>query len=62
MNDTEPKCLVCERNQNQIPLISLSFGNETYWICPSHLPTLIHNPQELIGRLPGAENLTPHER
>jgi hypothetical protein len=29
------------------------------WICPQHLPLLIHNPQQLAGKLAGAENLKP---
>jgi hypothetical protein len=32
-----------------------------YHICPQHLPVLIHNPQMLVGKLPGAEGLTPAE-
>jgi hypothetical protein len=33
-------------------------GLET-WICPQHLPVLIHDPSKLAGKLPGAESLEP---
>jgi len=55
------QCLVCERTQEQIPLIALTYQNRTFYICPQHLPVLIHNPQMLIGKLPGAEGMTPAE-
>jgi hypothetical protein len=61
MMDQQPKCLYCEQTQDEIPLLALTYQGESYWICPSHLPILIHKPGELIGRLPGAEKLTPHE-
>jgi hypothetical protein len=28
-----------------------------YWICPQHLPILIHKPVRLAEKLPGLENL-----
>ncbi len=59
MNNTI--CVACERSQEQIPLISLQFQNTTFYICPQHLPVLIHNPQMLAGKLPGAEGMTPAE-
>lgn len=61
---TEPqtkKCLVCERTHQEIPLLALNFQDQQYWICPEHLPILIHQPNLLIGKLPGAEHLTPHQ-
>jgi hypothetical protein len=61
MTDQTPACLVCQQTSQQIPLIPLIFGETTYHICPSHLPVLIHHPQKLVGLLPGAEKLTPHD-
>jgi hypothetical protein len=61
MSELKPACLVCEQTSDQIPLIALSYQGATYWICPTHLPVLIHKPSQLVGRLPGAENLQPHE-
>jgi hypothetical protein len=55
------QCLACHRGPDQTPLISLDYMNTGFWICPQHLPVLIHDPAQLIGRLPGAEKLTPAE-
>ena len=56
-NNTEKKCLVCEKGENQIPLVELSYHGVKYHICPQHIPVLIHNPDKLEGLLPGAENM-----
>ena len=61
MTGQSTQCVACGRSQNEIPLISLSFQDKNFWICPQHLPILIHNPQLLIGKLPGAEGLSPAE-
>ena len=50
----DEKCLYCERNSDQVPLIALRFGGQALWICPQHLPILIHNPEQLADKLPGA--------
>jgi hypothetical protein len=52
-------CLVCEKASEEVPLISFRFKGSDLWICPQHLPVLIHDPTKLAGRLPGAENLAP---
>jgi hypothetical protein len=57
----QPSCVACQRTQEEIPLIALLFQNKMHHICPQHLPVLIHNPQMLVGKLPGAEGLTPAE-
>ena len=63
MTQTEStaECLVCARKTDVTPLISLAYRGGSYFICPQHLPVLIHNPGELAGMLPGAENLTPSD-
>ncbi len=53
----EKKCLVCEKNEDQIPLVELSYHGIKYHICPQHIPVLIHNPDKLEGLLPGAKNM-----
>ena len=55
----DKSCLACERGQDEIPLLQLAYRDGVYWICPQHLPLLIHNPAKLEGMLPGAENLSP---
>jgi hypothetical protein len=58
MTDPKPACLYCDRSEDETPLISLRYRGQDLWICPQHLPVLIHKPAELAGKLPGAENLT----
>ncbi|MBI4518054.1 MAG: hypothetical protein HY699_19800 [Deltaproteobacteria bacterium] len=53
------KCLACDRGVNEVPLIALAYRDLNLWICPQHIPILIHDPARLAGRLPGAERLSP---
>ncbi len=53
----KPRCLVCQQTSDDVPLITLAYQDGTLWICPQHLPVLIHRPGQLAGILPGAENL-----
>ncbi len=61
MNDSPnpQQCLACQRGTDVTPLIPLEYRDSTVWICPQHLPVLIHDPAQLIGILPGAEGLSP---
>jgi hypothetical protein len=59
MTESRPNCVFCECNSDQVPLLTLNFRGKQTWICPQHLPVLIHDPVQLIGKLPGAENLSP---
>ena len=54
-------CLACDRDSQAVPLIRLEYQDKTFWICPQHLPVLIHDPTRLMGRLPGAEQMQPSE-
>jgi hypothetical protein len=56
-----PTCIVCELDDEQVPLIKVQYQGNIYWICPQHLPILIHKPAQLSHRLPGLENLGPAE-
>jgi hypothetical protein len=49
----KPQCLYCEQTSAEIPLIRLSFQGKDLYICPQHLPLLIHEPGKLAGKLPG---------
>jgi hypothetical protein len=55
----EPKCIYCEKSSQQTPLISLRYQEQEYWICPEHLPILIHKPEQLAGKLPGLSRSAP---
>jgi hypothetical protein len=59
--DKEKACVACERGPDIIPLVALEYRGATFWICPQHLPFLIHDPARLVGRLPGADKLSPSE-
>ncbi len=52
-------CLVCGRPSAEVPLIAFQYKDSDLWICPQHLPVLIHDPSKLAGLLPGAEHLSP---
>lgn len=52
-----PICLACQRSEQEVPLIPIRFQGTQRWICPQHLPVLIHQPDQLAGVLPGAERL-----
>lgn len=61
MNETQKinHCLNCNVSENEIPLVNLSYSGKQVYICSSCLPVLIHNPQKLVGKLEGAENIQP---
>lgn len=50
-------CLNCNRSETEIPLVALRHAGYQAWICSQCLPTLIHQPQRLAGKLAGAENI-----
>lgn len=56
-----PRCLACERSQDDVPLVSLVYRGAAHWICPQHLPLLIHDPARLAGKIEGAERMEPAE-
>lgn len=55
----DKRCVACERGSDETPLLRLEFQDGVFHICAQHLPVLIHDPAQLIGRLAGAESLSP---
>ena len=53
---TPYNCLNCGRSETDIPLVALRYASNQAWICSQCLPTLIHQPERLTGKLAGAEN------
>jgi len=51
------ECLVCKKKSNETPVTKFYYQESEFYICPQHIPVLIHNPQELVGLLPDAEKL-----
>lgn len=56
-NQNEKVCLFCKQDENNVPLVQLDFKGTSYYICPQHIPVLIHNPDQLKGMIPGADEL-----
>ena len=52
-------CLNCGRSETDIPLVALRHAGQQAWICSQCLPVLIHHPQQLIGKLAGADKIEP---
>lgn len=52
-------CVACGRGEDETPLLPLAYRGGQVWICPQHLPILIHSPAKLVGKLEGAEGLRP---
>jgi len=61
MPETTKTCLYCGVDSDHAPLVVLQYQNQTIYICTQHLPLMIHSPQELVGKLDGAENIKPHK-
>jgi hypothetical protein len=57
--ESNKNCIMCDRSSDEVPLIQVEFMKQTFMVCSQHLPVLIHDPSQLIGRLPGAENIHP---
>jgi hypothetical protein len=55
------RCVNCGRGVEEVPLLNLTHRHGPAYICPQCLPVLIHQPQQLLNKLPGAEALQPHE-
>jgi len=51
------ECLVCKKSSSETPVTKFYYQESEFYICPQHIPVLIHNPQELVGLLDGADKL-----
>jgi len=49
------KCIVCGKTHEEIPVTKFYYKETEFYICPQHIPMLIHKPTELADMLPGAE-------
>jgi predicted RNA-binding Zn-ribbon protein involved in translation (DUF1610 family) len=54
-------CVSCERTVEEVTLLNVTHRGGVAYICPQCLPILIHDPHQLLSKLPGAEALRPHE-
>lgn len=62
MTDNQtPRCIHCDREDSQVPLLLLQYQGSQFQICTEHLPILLHQPAKLAGKLAGADSLSPAE-
>lgn len=57
----EHTCISCGRDSRQTPLLAFEYQDRQFWMCPEHLPVLVHDPAQLVGKIPGAETFRPSE-
>jgi len=50
------ECLVCKKSSAEIPVTKFYYQESEFYICPQHMPVIIHNPQQLIGLIDGADS------
>jgi hypothetical protein len=46
-------CIVCQKSDQEVPILKFKFKGKEYSICSGHVPVLIHKAQELESLLPG---------
>jgi len=51
------ECLVCKKSSFETPVTKFHYKESDFYICPQHIPILIHNPKDLAGLLEGADKL-----
>jgi hypothetical protein len=55
MENHDKNCIICKKNEDEIPLTKFDYKQTEFWICPQHIPVIIHDPSKLTGLLPDAE-------
>ena len=56
MSNTK-ECIVCKSTSYEKPVTKFYHKEIEFYICSQHIPILIHNPEELVGLLDGADKL-----
>ncbi|MGV8947062.1 MAG: hypothetical protein ACOH1N_11580 [Lutibacter sp.] len=51
------ECLVCKKPSAEVPVTKFYYQESEFYICPQHIPILIHHPEQLTGLLAGADKL-----
>jgi hypothetical protein len=46
-------CIYGDQSNQTVPVLLFQSQGRQVWICPKHLPILIHNPVRLADELPG---------
>ena len=56
-NTTTYQCLSCDRPESAVPLVAIRYAGSEGWVCSHCMPVLIHNPEQLAGKLAGADKI-----
>ena len=43
----QEKCIFCEQTTDDMPLIQMKYKENVVWICPQHMPVIIHKTPQL---------------
>jgi hypothetical protein len=54
---TTKECIVCKKSPTEIPVTKFYHKQSEFYICCQHIPVLIHNPEQLVGLIDGADKL-----
>lgn len=52
-------CVNCGKSEAEVPILKMRFQGEEVMLCSSCFPILLHRPDQLVGRLKGAEIIKP---
>ncbi|RPI06297.1 MAG: hypothetical protein EHM64_03570 [Ignavibacteriae bacterium] len=55
----ELHCVNCHASEQDTPLLHLRSNGNELWICSQCLPTLIHAPQKLAGKIEHTDRIKP---
>ena len=49
--ENKKECLVCKKSSKETPVTKFYYQETSFYICPQHIPVLIHDPKKLVGLL-----------
>jgi hypothetical protein len=52
-------CVNCGKSEAEVPILKMRFQEAEIMLCSSCFPILLHRPDQLVGRLKGAEVIKP---
>jgi hypothetical protein len=61
---SDSTCLNCGSSDMERPLLILQFQGKEFHICPQCMPRMIHEPYQLVDKIPGftpPANSSPHD-
>ncbi len=61
MTNQRQACIFYAQNDRGVRLLPFQYQGEQNWICATHLPILIHKPDQRAGKLTDIQHLIPSE-